>query len=38
MSGEGSSVDAMDGDMSFVDESVIGGCHPWMTSTDADDR
>ena len=31
MSGEGSSVDAMDGDMSFVDESVIGGCHPWMT-------
>ena len=37
MSGKGSSMDAMDGEMSFVDESVISGCHPWMTSTDGDD-
>ena len=38
-------VSSMDGDTSSLDESVIGGCHPWMekphpwmTSTDEDDR
>ena len=24
----------MDGEMSSLDESVIGGCHPWMEMTD----
>ena len=38
-------VASMDGGTSSMDESVIGGCHPWMekphpwiTSTDEDDR
>ena len=36
---------SMDGGTSFMDESVLRGCHPWMekphpwmTSTDEDDR
>ena len=28
---------SMDGETSSLDESVIRGCHPWMTSTDEDD-
>ena len=27
-------ISSMDGGTSSVDESVIGGCHPWMKMTD----